>query len=496
MAGKSGAIRAGKAYYELYGEQSPLAGALKKGEALVRAAAAKVASVSKKALAAGLGIGAGIAAATKMYGDMGAELTDISRRTGASASALSSLGYAAQRSGSDINAVEGALTTMRDKIVDAARGSDQSQLAFARLGLNFMELARMKPEDAFRAIAAQLNKIPDPALRAAAAAEVLGTADLNPMISQLTELENRASELGLVMGDADAAAAKRFTNALADLWQSLKMVAVTIGGAVAPIIEEWAESILGAVKDWRSGIDKLIDKWFEWKTAIQTGAIDALYGVLEIANNVWASMRQGWEDFTNWFVNKWKAAQNAIAEKAIDLMALFDDSINPADAKATLTEDFQRAQQARDKGHADRSRQIEKERLSREDELAEQNRTANEGMREENHTELAATKSKIKALLTQLDDIKAGKGDAGKAPELGKSVAGIGGAVFHTQGIGAEDIRTSGGFSSLMKSLRLQGNPMAQLTTVQKQALQLQKDEAKDIKRTRLAIEKVTVVGK
>src|SRR5579872_4929515 len=128
MAGSSGAIRAGRAFIELFADDGPLQKGLKKAETVVKNWGAKITSMGAKALAVGTAAMAPLAGATKNFATIGAELTDMSRKTGASTESLSTLGYAAKQTGADVSQVAGAMTTVRDKIVDAARGGEESQL--------------------------------------------------------------------------------------------------------------------------------------------------------------------------------------------------------------------------------------------------------------------------------------------------------------------------------------------------------------------------------
>jgi len=98
-------------------------------------------------------------------------------------------------------------------------------------------------------IADQLSKIEDPAARAVAAMDIFGKSgvELIPMMSAgaagLEQLQQQARDLGLTMSTEDAKAAEAFNSALGNLWKVLKMVAFTIGSALAPVLQETAEWI-------------------------------------------------------------------------------------------------------------------------------------------------------------------------------------------------------------------------------------------------------------
>src|SRR5262249_16375642 len=114
--------------------------------------------------------------------------------------------------------------------------------------------------------------------------------------------------------------------------------------------------------EWQKGTGFLLEKWDEFKIGFQQTAVDAFYGVLEIANDVWASMRTAWAGFINWFVTKWRTAQTAIAKAAVDVMAYFDSSIDADDAKKQLDDDLAREQRDRDAEHERNKQGIENDR--------------------------------------------------------------------------------------------------------------------------------------
>ncbi len=625
MAGSSGAIRAGRAFIELFADDGPLQKGLKRAETLMKGWGKNVTSAGQKAMAAGAAAVTPLAGATASFAVIGADLTDMSKRTGASTEALSTLGYAAKQCGADASQVANAMTTVRDKIVDAARGGEESQLAFARLGLNFQQLSRMKPEEQFRLIGQQLNKIENPALRAAFATQALGSADLLPMIEQMGELEKRAKALGLEFTTNDAAAAKKLEMGITDLWETAKMLGNQIGSALAPTLTEWVSNatsiavktgqwikanketivtvfkvaasvmaagaatvalgtaltygagILGTIaaafsfllspigltiaavvglgtafvtqtetgqkalgwlmdkfselkataeetfagisdalsagdiglameilwltlkQEWTKGVNFLLEYWTGFKAGFQKVAIDAFYGVLEISNNVWASMKAGWAEFINWFTNKWKAAQNGIAEKMIDVMAFFDSSIDADDAKKTLNEDYNRDKEKRDTGHAANLKQIEKDRLAREDNLAGQNIETNAGIDQNAKDEIKARKDAYDKLVADRKNALAKAKDLREAgtPEAKKTgeTAGAGLNTMRQQvaGIGATDIRTSQGFSAVMASLReSNGGPQQRMVELLGQANDMGKRDMRNLQDVRDKVNTLT----
>lgn len=98
-------------------------------------------------------IGGAVAApllgALKTFSDYGGMLDDISKRTGISVEALSELGYAARRSGTNLEAIEKSARKMQQTIADAANGSSSAAETLRMLGLQVEQLQQLSPEQQF-----------------------------------------------------------------------------------------------------------------------------------------------------------------------------------------------------------------------------------------------------------------------------------------------------------------------------------------------------------
>lgn len=234
-------IKAGSAFVELFVKGIPKA--MKDIEGIgkgLSSAGQTVAAAGGAITAAGLALGAPLAAAVQQFVGLGSQLDDISQRTGIGAEALSELKFAAEQSGTGIEAVEKGVRKMQQGLVDAAAGSKTATAAFGALGLSAEDLLGMSPDQQFAAIADRLAQIEDPAQRASAAMDIFGKAgaELLPMVADgaagIDEMRAKARELGVTMSGEDAAAAGK----LGDLFDTLKSqllgVASAIGSALAP----------------------------------------------------------------------------------------------------------------------------------------------------------------------------------------------------------------------------------------------------------------------
>ena len=250
----TGAIRAGRAFVELFADDSQLQRGLKRASAKLKAWGASVGAMGRTMVTYGAAVAGAIIAASKVYAGMGGSLAEMSERTGASVEALSELSYAAQRSGSDVESLEKGLRLMQKTIVKAAQGGSQAQEALAELGLSFEDLDKLAPDQQFALIADRLSKIENPALRTAEAMAIFGRggAALLPLMKDgaagIDALRQKARDLGLTISTEDAEAAHVFEKALFDLWAVIKRATFAIGAAATPAIQEFVTWLTGAVK--------------------------------------------------------------------------------------------------------------------------------------------------------------------------------------------------------------------------------------------------------
>jgi hypothetical protein len=303
-------IKAGQAYVEIATKQ----GSFDKGMAQVQAAMARLKGV---ATTMGTGIGKGFASAqgalsgfsksvlslpaaiagsvavtglvalAKNFADAGGAVDDMAQRTGMSAEAVSSLGYAAKLSGTDVGTLEKAVRKMQVGIADAVAGVPGAADKFNALGLSVDDLAKMSPDEQFLAIADKLSLIQDPALKSAAAMEYFGKsgADLVPMLSggaeEIRKLQQDAADLGQTMSGEDAAAAAKLGDVFDRLLGVIGGLQTRIGSALAPLLTAVGERIISVVSSVSKFIgenQELIVTIAKW-TAVGAGLLAGLFAL-------------------------------------------------------------------------------------------------------------------------------------------------------------------------------------------------------------------------
>src|SRR4051794_2884089 len=134
MAGRSD-IQAGRASIELVVKNSQFVKSLEGARRQLQGFGKAVSIAGATVAAAGAAIIAPFTAAVMHFAASGKELQMMSLRTSVSAQALSELGFAARRSGVDLEAVEHGFKHMEKTIGGAIQGSSEAADALGRVGL-------------------------------------------------------------------------------------------------------------------------------------------------------------------------------------------------------------------------------------------------------------------------------------------------------------------------------------------------------------------------
>ncbi len=190
-------------------------------------------------------------------------LGKASDKIGMTSEALAGFRYAADLAGVSGEALDKAIIKMQRNLSQAAMGSGPAAQALIDLGLSAELLKNAGPEEAFQAIAAKLNDIPNAADKAAVAMDIFGKAgaDLLPLISESGELGNRikeASELGLSATRAQIAEVEAANDAITTMKAGWKGLFRSVSIAVAPFIKSISDGITDALKYVNSFRDTLL----------------------------------------------------------------------------------------------------------------------------------------------------------------------------------------------------------------------------------------------
>ena len=242
-------VRGGQVFVEIGADPSQLFKVLGNLNRQIGQVGQRMAMAGAGVTALGTAITAPLAAAATAFATVGDAVQKMASRTGMSTEAVSSLGYAAEQSGTDMATLEKGVRGMQ-RAMDAAatKGGEAAEL-FQRLGLDVRALSQLSPEDQFVAIADALSGVQDPGKRAALAMQVFGKAGaaLLPLLeggaAGIAELQAEAIRLGIVMDRDTANAATALGDAVDAMGKGLRSIVVNIGGAVAPIFTQVARVV-------------------------------------------------------------------------------------------------------------------------------------------------------------------------------------------------------------------------------------------------------------
>ena len=245
MADTSG-IRAGRAYVEIGADDTTMRQALARSQAFFESWGRAITASGLKLVALGAGLAAPFVAATAAFSNMGSELALASLRTGITVEKLSLMKYAAQQAGVEFDSLQNAIQKMNRNLSGLSPTGGTAAKALRDIGVSAASLQGLSPDQKFERIADAISKVPDPALRAAAAMSIFGShggtaaAQLLPLLLQgqsgMYALYQRASQLGQEISTTDAFAALAFKQALQNLWDVVAVGSFRLGAELAPAI--------------------------------------------------------------------------------------------------------------------------------------------------------------------------------------------------------------------------------------------------------------------
>lgn len=174
---------------------------------------------------------------------MAGEINDASARLGLTAREYQSLAQAANMNASSIEELGGAFVKFNRLLGEAEMGSASAAAKLDKYGLSVSRLAGMSPEEKLGAIADAIASIDDPAVKTAAAMELLGRggAALIPLLQGgskgLEAFREQAKAAGLVASDEDIARAGALNDSWGMVGRQAARVGMVIYNALVPAFE-------------------------------------------------------------------------------------------------------------------------------------------------------------------------------------------------------------------------------------------------------------------
>lgn len=202
-----------------------------------------------------------IGAVTSEIGHAGDEIADTAKKIGVGTDSLQRLRFAADKSGTPIEALTTGLVKLTRGMEEArTQGAGPFHDALAKLGVPLSELEGKSAEEQMGILADALQRVEDPARRTALTVELFGKSGFQ-LGSTLAEgskgikaLGDEAEKLGHVLSADTIKKAAEWDDKQKELEASIRGVKAAIAGALLPVITE----ATGSVAEWISANRELI----------------------------------------------------------------------------------------------------------------------------------------------------------------------------------------------------------------------------------------------
>lgn len=287
MGAGSGAIRAGRAFVEIFTDTNPLEKGLRGVEGKLTRFGSQVARIGLSMAGFGASAATGLLAAAKQFSDAGDELAKSAVRMGIGVQALTELRFAADQSGVSAEALEKAILGLNKVLLAAEGGSAAAQKKLADLGLSLGDLAGLAPEEQFAKLSDALLRVEEPGRRAAMAMALFGRsgAELLPLLNEgsagIEALRQKARDFGITLTEEDVKAAEQLNDAIGLLTMSFKARLGSAMAALTPTLTEFAEKVAESMKsvgDFIHQHRELVTVAFKASVAV-AGVGTALFGI-------------------------------------------------------------------------------------------------------------------------------------------------------------------------------------------------------------------------
>ena len=214
------------------------------------------------------------------------QLQKTADTAGISRQQLQVLQYAAaQTAGLSDQSTLAAIEKMSKRIGEAAKGGGEAKQALDQLGLSAKAIAKLKPDQQFRAIAEAMKGVSSEGLRAAYAQRLF---DAEARKLHLTMANGEAGidaygkkleEMGAILSDEQIKAVTDANDAIDSMARAWERVSRTAAVTLAPSLED----VAGAAEDMAAGVNKA------------TGSTNFLGEAISKAPTIWSFWRK-WRD--------------------------------------------------------------------------------------------------------------------------------------------------------------------------------------------------------
>ena len=292
-------IRAGSAFIELFLNDSRLVRGLRRAESRLRSVGQRFVMIGTAM--AGLGTTALVPLKSMADGAaaLGDKLHKMSIRTGVTVESLSQLQFAAEQSGTTIDALGDALFRMQRRIGNAALETGPAVRALKELGLEAKSLSKLSTEEQFEAVVGALDRERSRSGKNVAdqfGFEIMGDniKQLVPLLTEgrdgIAQLRQEADSLGKTFSGSAASLAASYTDSVNKAQTAKKALSDTIGVRLLPTLIKFNDRLTDVYKrlqDWVKLNPELIMAYARIAVGVTlAGTAIAGLGVLFLASSV------------------------------------------------------------------------------------------------------------------------------------------------------------------------------------------------------------------
>lgn len=187
----------------------------------------------------------------------------LSQQIGVSTERLGGLQHAAELTGAGTDALNRGLSTMTKRLGEAARsGTGPAAMALNDLGLSIQNIAAMRPDAAFTAIADALKNVESVTTRNAVAANLFSKANMGLLNTLalgkggLADAQREAEKLGKTYTGLDSKSIERANDAITRMKGAIAGLATRSAIAMAPWVETLAGKVIPNILHWGRELTK------------------------------------------------------------------------------------------------------------------------------------------------------------------------------------------------------------------------------------------------
>ncbi len=185
-------------------------------------------------------------------------LADEAEKVGASAEQFTLLSYAAQKNGATIADVKIAYKELQKSITEANNENKETIENFRKLGLSYIWLSTLNPDQRFLQVASALSKVTDENKKAALGTAILGKAytELAPLLSKgaagIQGFGQGGRQSGVVLSEKDIASIDKMGKGFEELGNIIKGQFLAVLLQAVPLLNSIADFSKLIIANWKS----------------------------------------------------------------------------------------------------------------------------------------------------------------------------------------------------------------------------------------------------